>query len=484
MKYISYPFFYLLALCSLLSACHVGKRYVAPDYHLPDQYRMDAEYKDSVGTLAYVNWREFFRDSSLINLIDAGLANNYDMRSALLTIQIANRQLSQAKAGFFPEVEARLAGVNQQWRSSEFYSSPASKIYDGKEANKDLFRYQSQYYTDINVSWEIDIWGKISSQKEQSLATFLASSEARNAIQTRLIANIAKGYFNLLKLDAQIEVAKRNVQLNDSTLNMIKLQFDAGEITSLAMQQTESQRLIAASLVPQLEQQIQIQENALLELTGRMPANIKRGKRLSNLINESKISPGSPLSLIRNRPDVRESEFKLIAANAQMNNREALRYPSLTLGGAFGVNAMMPENWFNIPGALLGSALGNLTMPIFKNRKLKTAYEVAKLEREKAEIALQQTVLRSVNEVSNSFTSLAKQKEQLVLAEARVANAHLAVKNAILLFKSGFATYLEVITAQSNALTSEMNLVSIKQAQLESFVELYRSLGGGWSVTR
>ncbi|WP_400262562.1 TolC family protein [Sphingobacterium sp. SG20118] len=123
-------------------------------------------------------------------------------------------------------------------------------------------------------------------------------------------------------------------------------------------------------------------------------------------------------------------------------------------------------------------------MPIFKNKKLKTDYEVAKLESEKAEIALQKTVLRSVNEVSNSFTSLSKLKEQLVLAEARVDNSHLAVKNASLLFKSGYATYLEVITAQSNALTSELNLVSIKQSQLDSFVELYKSLGGGWSATK
>ncbi|WP_316930738.1 TolC family protein [Sphingobacterium sp. IITKGP-BTPF85] len=152
-------------------------------------------------------------------------------------------------------------------------------------------------------------------------------------MQTSLIANIAKGYFNLLKLDAQIEVALRNVQLNDSTLRMIQLQFDAGEITSLAIQQTQSQRLLAASLVPQLEQEIQIQENSLLELTGRMPDKIERGKSLQYLIDESKISMGSPIDLIRNRPDIREAELSLIASNAQVNINQALRYPSLTLGG-------------------------------------------------------------------------------------------------------------------------------------------------------
>ncbi|MDH5827672.1 TolC family protein [Sphingobacterium faecium] len=484
MKNINRHICLLAAILLLFSACKVGQRYQAPNYNLPDNYRLDSNGTDTLENLAYVNWREFFTDSSLVKLIDAGLSNNYDMRTAILNIQIANRQLNQSKAGYLPELDATIAGIGQEWRSKNYYGGPASKIYEGKDAKNNLFKTQSQYLTTLNLSWEIDIWGKISSQKEEALANYLGTAEAKNAIQTSLIANIATGYFNLLKLDAQIEVALRNVQLNDSTLRMIQLQFDAGEITSLAIQQTQSQRLLAASLVPQLEQEIQIQENALLELTGSMPDKIERGKSLKYLIDESKISLGSPLNLIRNRPDIREAEFDLIAANAQINIKQSLRYPSLTLGGTLGVNSMLPENWFNIPGSLLGSALGNLTMPIFKNKKLKTDYEVAKLESEKAEIALQKTVLRSVNEVSNSFTSLSKLKEQLVLAEARVDNSHLAVKNASLLFKSGYATYLEVITAQSNALTSELNLVSIKQSQLDSFVELYKSLGGGWSATK
>jgi len=483
MQHINRYIFLFTAILLLFSSCKMGQRYTAPNYQLPDQFRADSTYQDSMETLAQVDWRNFFTDSSLVQLIDAGLANNYDMRSAILNIQIANRQLSQSKAGYLPQLDATLAGVGQEWRSKNYYAGPASKIYDGKDAKNNLFKTQSQYLTTLSLSWEIDIWGKISAQKEEALANFLGSTEAKKAIQTSLIANIAKGYFNLLTLDAQIEVALRNVQLNDSTLRMIKLQFDAGEITSLAIQQTQSQRLLAASLVPQLEQEIQIQENSLLELTGKMPDKIARGKSLQHLIDESKISLGSPLDLIRNRPDIREAELDLIAANAQMNINQALRYPSLTLGGTLGLNSMLPENWFNIPGSLLGSALGNVTMPIFKNRKLKTAYEVSKLEREKAEINLQKTVLRSVNEVSNSFTSLTKLKEQLVLAEARVANSHLAVKNANLLFKSGYATYLEVITAQSNALTSELNLVSIKHSQLDSFVELYKSLGGGWATS-
>lgn len=193
-----------------------------------------------------------------------------------------------------------------------------------------------------------------------------------------------------------------------------------------------------------------------------------------------KISLGAPLDILRNRPDIRRAEFQLISANAQANIQQAMRYPSLTLGGALGVNAMLPQNWFNIPGALLGNISGGLTTPIFRNKTLKTRYEVAKLERDKAEVNLQKRVLEAVNEVSNAIVTVDKQREQLDLAQQRVDNAQLAVRNAGLLFKSGYATYLEVITAQSNALNSDLALVELKREQLEAFVDLYRALGGGW----
>lgn len=329
----------------------------------------------------------------------------------------------------------------------------------------------------------MDVWGRIANEGDILKADWLNTQETRNAVQTKLIADIASGYFNLLKLDAQIEVAKRNLSLNDSTLRMIKLQFDAGEITALALQQTESQRLLAASMIPELEKDIVIQENALRILIGEMPNAIERADSLSNtLVNfdEQNISLGSPLEIIRRRPDIKAAEYDVIAANADMNIQQIMRYPQLSLSGVFGVNSMLPKNWFNIPGALLGGIAGELTTPIFKNKKLKNIYEVAKIDREKEELNFQRTVMEAVSEVSNTITTVDKQKEQLDLSNQRVANSQLAVKNALLLFKSGYATYLEVITAQSNALKSELDLLEIKQKQLNSYVSLYRALGGGW----
>ncbi|WP_166334376.1 efflux transporter outer membrane subunit [Sphingobacterium chungjuense] len=467
-----------------IQGCKVGKKYVQPELDLPETYRGDtiAYFADTI-SIGRIDWRTFFQDTILKDLIDSALVNNNDMRTALLNIEIADQQVRQNRANFLPSAEARIASANRQWRSRDFISAPPSKYYGdgGRELPENMYVLLSQFGTDISFSWELDIWGKIRNRQDMVVADYLETHEARKAVQTDLIARVAMGYFNLLMLDAKIEVAKRNVQLNDSTLQIIKLQYEAGEITALAIQQTESQRLLAASLVPELEQEIALQENALRVLAGEMPARIGRGNSFNELLDDANdISLGTPVEVIRNRPDIRSAELQLISANANANVQQAMRYPALTIGGTLGVNAMLPKNWFNIPGALLGGIAGDITAPIFQNRQLKTQYEIARLERDQAEIGLQQKVLEAVGEVSDAVITVGKQREQLEFAEQRVSNSALAVRNAGLLFKSGYASYLEVITAQSNALDSDLALVELRQQYLASYIDLYRSLGGGW----
>jgi len=467
------------------ASCNVGRDYVRPELHLPETYRQSDSLVDSAH-IGEIPWREFFTDTTLLALLDSAIVRNYDMRIALKNIDIANQSLRQARAAFLPEIDAQLGGVNQQWRSRDYYSNPSANWYEqpGKgEPSESLYKFQSQYFSEINMSWELDIWGKMRRQKESALAEYLQTYEARRAIQTALVEAIADGYYNLLMLDEQLEVAKRNLQLNDSTLRIVKLQRDAGEVTALAVQQTESQMLVAASLIPQLEQEIAIQENTLMALTGRMPGEVRRSSNLDDFVTENDLAAGVPLSMVTNRPDVREAELALRAANAQAGVAQAYRYPALTINASGGVNAMLPQNWFNIPGALFGGIIGGVTQPIFSGRRLKTQHEIAKLERDKAELYFQQVVLDAVNEVTNSLLMIEKLKEQHRIAEKRVDTSRLGVKNANLLFRSGYATYLEVITAQSNALNSELDLVSIKQQQLNAKVALYKALGGGWRDT-
>src|SRR5690606_18904190 len=241
MKYITWQIGLLAVVCTLLiSSCKVGRDYVRPETGLTDTFRgVSGDSIADTVNIADIPWYDFFTDSMLMMLIDSAIANNYDMQAALKNIEIANQSLRQSRAAFFPEIEAQLGGTNHQWRSSDFYSSPSSGWY-GREGQPDppenMFMYQSQYMSSISMSWELDIWGKMRRQKESALAEYLQTFEAQKAIQTSLVAAIAEGYYNLLMLDAQLEVAQRNLKLNDSTLQIVKLQRDAGEVSSLAIQ--------------------------------------------------------------------------------------------------------------------------------------------------------------------------------------------------------------------------------------------------------
>src|SRR5690606_37706715 len=372
---------------------------------------------------------------------------------------------------------------DRSYRSENFYSGATAKWYEenGKEPPKNMYNYTPQNSSGLSLSWELDIWGKIRRQNESAAANYLQTQEARKLIQTQLVAEIAQGYYNLLMLDAQLEVARRNLQLTDSTLRIIQLQYDAGKTTSLAIQQTKSQRLSAQSLIPQLEREVAIQENSLHALAGQMPDSIARTGQLEDFL-ENSVFAGVPLYMVTNRPDVRASELALRAANAEVGVAQAYRYPSLTISAEAGVNSMLPSNWVSVPGSLFGDLIGSITQPIFNRRKLKTDFEVAKLERDKTELDFQEDVLTAINEITNSLITLEKLREEHDITVERVEVARLGIKQSDLLFKAGRASYLEIINAQQTAIESELELVSLKQQLLLARVDLYRALGGGWQT--
>lgn len=471
----------LLFLLVTVSACRVGKDYQRPELSIPERYRgMDVNVDDTT-SLGQVHWKQFFKDTILQQLIDTALVYNHDMQKALKNIEILDQQVLRSRALLLPEINAELGTINRQFRSKNYYSTPTKRYYDetGKTPPENLYWSNPQNISGVSLSWELDIWGKIRRQKESTLAGYLQSHEARKLLQTQLVASLAEGYYNLLMLDEQLEVARRNYRLSDSTLRIVKLQRDAGQVTSLAIQQTESQSLAAQSLIPQIERKVAIQENGLRALAGQLPDRIQRSMDLGNFM-EGTVSAGVPLYMVNNRPDVRAAELALRAANADVGVAQAYRYPSLSIDATGGVNSMLAKNWVSIPGSLFGGLIGSVTQPVFGRRKLKTNFEIAKIEREKAEIDFQKTVLQSINEVTNSLVSLKKLQEEDVIAHRRVDVAKLGVKQADLLFKAGHATYLEVINAQKNAIDSELQLVSLRQQLLLTKVELYRSLGGGW----
>jgi multidrug efflux system outer membrane protein len=460
----------ILLAALFITACKVSKDVTLPDTVLPVAYR---DTPADTASIAALPWKVFFEDAALKSLIADALEHNYDLQVAVKNLEAADLTLKQAKLGNIPSVGLQ-ATANT--------AHPSDNSLNGLTLNEALNTNHIEDYTiAASLSWEADIWGKVRSQKAAALAGYLGTAEARKAVQTRIVSDISKGYYNLLMLDTQLGIAKRNVALNDSTLSLIQLQYNSGLVTSLAVQQAQAQKLTAAALVPKFEQQITVQENAISILSGRLPRAVQRNIGLESLVVTEKLGTGMPAELLSRRPDVKQAELELARANANVGYAKANMYPSLTITAQGGLDAFKASNWFNIPASLFGAVAGGITQPLFEKKKLSTLYKVAKVNRDKTVIQFRQSVLVAYGEVSDALIKLDKLKQQQELATERTSTLQQATHNSQALFKNGMATYLEVITAQGNVLQSELDLASLKKARLDASVDLYRSLGGGWN---
>ena len=451
-------------MISSLGACGVTHQYKKPDVALPDSYRggLPAAASNADKVMALLPYRSFFADTTLRALIDTAVVNNIDLRVGLKNIDIARQTLNSAKLGYLPSLSI---GVQ------ETRTTPSD---NGVQTTR------QDYIASASASWEADIWGKIRSRKKSALASYLKTQEATRAVRTRLVADVASGYYNLLMLDSQLDISRKNLALADTTLKMIGFQYTAGQLTSLGVQQQEASRQSIALSIPLLEQKIALQENALSTLCGRMPGTINRDKTFFSSKVKDDLPFGIPSALLQNRPDVRAAELAVRAAHADMGEAKANLYPTFTVMASGGLDALKSSNWFSTPGSLFGYLQGGVLQPVFQRGQLKAKYEQSKIKRDQSELEFKQSLLKAVEEVSNALVQLEKIKSQEGIAEERVATLQHAFANAGMLFRSGMATYLEVIVAETNALQAELTLADIRRQHLSVMAELYRSLGGGW----
>ena len=462
----------LAILMVVLSACNVSKDIPAPKPALPDTFRNAAVTNDTT-SIADLQWKSFFTEAALQKLIDSAIVKNYDMQIAVKNLEASQLLFKQVKWNYVPVADLNVTANTDRPSNNSLTGLSLSSYKIGTNHIED-------YSANITLSWEADIWGKIRNQQKSAFAAYLQTNEAKKAIQTNIVASVSQGYYNLLMLDEQIAIAQSNVKLNDSTLRIIRLQYDAGQVTQLAVQQAEAQQQAAAELVPQFEQNIAIQENALRILTGELPDRIARNSTLDQVTFPGNLSAGVPSAIVSRRPDVKGYELALVIANSNVGINKAAMYPAFRITAEGGVNSFKASNWFNIPASLFGIVGGSVLQPLLENRQLKTQYQVAKVERDKAVLQFRQSVLNAVGEVSDALVKIEKLKAQQTIAASRVNTLQHATTNANLLFKNGLANYLEVITSQSNVLQSELELASIKRDELSAVSELYRSLGGGW----
>ncbi len=437
---------------------------------MPDQF--SGRPAADTSSVALISWREFFRDTELQNLIGTALTNNFDLRIAIKRIEENQAYVRQTRYARLPAVNAQLAASTV---------TPSRNSLNGLSLENFIgTRHLEDYSANLSLTWEVDIWGRIRRQNEATLAQFLQTQEAAKAVRTSLVASVATGYFNILLLDAQLDVAKRNIALGDSIVRLIRFQKKSGDVTELAVQQAEAQRQAANLLRSQLEQELVIEQNGIRQLLGDWPGAIARNSRLTTYPVADTLLTGVPAQLLANRPDVRVSELNLVAANARAGVAEASLYPALTITGSSGLNSFQAGNWFALPNSLFYNLAAGLVQPVFGRRQLKTQLDVSRIQREVALIQFQQNLNAAVADVSNALVRNEKLQEQERIATSRAQTLQGAINNAKLLFKSGMATYLEVITAQSNALQAELILADIKRQRLGAMVEIYRSLGGGW----
>lgn len=457
----------IAGMALVLASCTVGKKYSRSPLDLPDQYRGATATTADTLTLP---WKSFFKEPVLISLIEQALNKNNDINVAMLSMQQLELSYKQAKQGLLPALNLSVT-ANRNWLSKNSLNGSLSDQFIGTS-------YLDDYAATLSLSWEADIWGKVKMQKLGAQADFFAQQENLAALKTRIIVQVAQAYYNLISLDEQLKIAERNVLLGDSTLNMIRLQYNSAAVSSLGVDQAEAQKKTAELLIPLAKQNITAQENALSILCGNYPDSVQRAGDLDAAMPEQVFPTGVPAVLLSRRPDVRAAEYAVISANSKTGLAKAAMYPTLTITPSAGVNSFRFDSWFDIPGSVVKTVGAGIAQPIFQRRQLKTAYEIAQLEQQKAAAQFRQTVMTAVGEVSTALAQSVNTDERMKLVDAKTASLAKATRDALLLYRSGMATYLEVITAQNNALQNELEAITIKRDKLNALSDLYRSLGG------
>jgi multidrug efflux system outer membrane protein len=452
----------------LLTSCVVGKKYSRTDLNAPEKYR---EAITVTGDTILHPWKSYYKDPMLVGLIEKALVKNNEVLIAMKSMEQLDLTYKQAKLSLLPTLDFD-AGASRSYQSKNSLNGSLSAQFTSKD-------YLDDYSANLRLSWEADIWGKAAMQKRDAKAGYFAQKENLSALKTRIIVQVAQSYYNLLGLDEQLKIAQKNIDLSNSTLGMMQMQYNSGLISSLALYQTEAQKKTAELLVPLAEANIAVQENALQILCGEYPDSITRSGNLDVAELNVVLPSGVPASLLSRRPDVKAAEYAVMSANAKTGLAKATMYPTLSLSPSIGINSFEFDTWFNFPGSVTKTIAANLVQPIFKKRQLRTAYEIAVLEQEKAVVQFKQSFITAVGEVSDAMSKLKNADKRMELATEKSVSLDKATNDANLLYKSGMATYLEVIVAQNSALQNDLDVVAIKLEKLNAAINLYRALGGG-----
>jgi NodT family efflux transporter outer membrane factor (OMF) lipoprotein len=457
----------LVITATVMQSCFVAKDYKRPELKTENLYRNEIVSTDTI-SLANIAWENVFTDPILQEYIKKGLENNLDIKIAMQNIAAAEASMKQGKAGYFPTLSAGADWTHQELsRNSQF----GALLQD---------RSTNQYQLTGNLSWEADIWGKIRSNKRAVNAAYLQTTAANQAVKTQLIANIAATYYQLLSVDAQIKLAEKTLVNRDKSVETIIALKKAGNVTEVGVKQTEAQKYATQIIIADLKNSIIILENTISILLGQGPAKVERSTFESQSMQPT-ITLGVPATLLRNRPDVIAAEYNLISNFEQTNVAKSNFYPTLKLTASGGLQSIDLKEWFSA-NSIFANIITGLTQPIFNQRQIKTKFEIAKANQEKAYLQFEQSLLTAGKEVSDALAQYNNETYKLTVREKQVDALNKATDYSDELLTYGLANYLEVLTVKDNALNAELSLIDNKFQQYKAIIQLYRALGGGWQL--
>ena len=451
----------------LLTGCTVGPNYHRPQIPVPDQFR-NALPAAGPGSLADTKWFDLFQDDALKQFVTTALANNFDLRIAAERVLEARAQYHITRGELLPTLDAQ----------GQFNASRTSSVgsFNFVPAGTNL----SVSYTQANLSlnWEIDLWGRIRRLTEAARAQYLGSEEARNGVTISLISDVMNTYFALREADLELEITQQTRDIATDNLRLITLRHDRGAANGLDVSQAEQFLYTATSEIPSVERSIGQSEDALNLLLGSTPNEVPRGKKLDEITLAPELPAGLPSSLIERRPDIRQAEETLIAANAQIGAARALFFPQLSLTGAYGSQSRALFAMFTGPAAQ--ASIGpSVTIPIFQPG-LRAGVQLAEAQKRELLATYQKTIYGALREVSDALIVHDRTREQREQEEKLVGTLSESVRLSTLRYRGGLDSYLQVLDAERNLFGGQLTLAQLRLQELQSVVQLYRALGGGW----
>ena len=454
-----------LTVSVLLSGCAVGPNYKRPAVNVPTDYRgaMPAQ-PATVASLGNEKWWDVYQDPVLTQLIHTALQQNYDVRIAATRVLEAQDQLGIVRANQFPSASLGASVFSQQ-------NAKVSNLFPAYQVNAG----------ELNLSaiWNLDFWGKYRRQTEAARAQMLASEWGHRAVMSSIVANVATAYFQLRALDSELEIAKRTLASRQQSLRLTRTLFSNGSASDLDLSQSEQLVYTASETIPDLERQIQQQENQLSILLGQNPGPIARGRALTEEPVPVAVPAGLPSELLERRPDVRQAEENMVAANAQIGVAKAAFFPSISLTGTGGLESNQLSRFISAPSETWYGAF-SVSQPIFEGGALRSQLKLSRAQYQEEVLAYQQTVQNALEQVSNALTATQKDREFREQQEMLTGAAQRTDQLSEVLYQNGGASYLQVLTAETNYFSAELNLVQAQLNERLALVQLYQGLGGGW----